>query len=117
MSKKSQRQWAKDWILSIHPDQKQKLDLEISQVVNSFFTYLLTQYTLPIVVGAYRPMKDEVVWNLDLTIPDGIEIVYPQMLEGYQLKYSKKPDIILVPALMFSPSGERLGRGLSLIHI
>lgn len=119
MSKKLLRQQAKQQVLDLGKDHKKELDKQIAGHIKSLCLYFKTEK--PLILGAYFPLKDEVVWSEKLELPMGVITAYPVMtkeksLEYWTFKNGEKfervmPDLILVPGLMFSRSGDRLGRG------
>lgn len=113
MEKSQLRKLAKEWIKDLG-DQKEVLDQQISQHINSLIHDFKTGKQL--FIGAYRPMKDEVVWDKAFAKSEDIIVSYPVMTPDKSLIYlagdlEVTPDILLVPGLMFSPEGYRLGRG------
>ena len=113
MKKSSLRQTSKEWINGFG-DQKSKLDQLISQQVHSLIHYFKTDKQL--IIGAYKPLKDEVVWNKAFDLDEKILVSYPEMTLENSLVYKVgdqvvEPSLLLVPGLMFSENGYRLGRG------
>lgn len=69
-----------------------------------------------LIIGAYKPMVDEVCWDICFKQTNDILVSYPEITSEKSLKYmvndrEVNPDILLIPGLGFSREGYRLGRG------
>lgn len=119
VTKKALRCRAKNWVKNLSNIEKLKLDQEISRHIKALCLSLKTHSNL--VIGVYTPMIDEVNWEADFNVPESIVVSYPLatieknleywVYEGVTQKEKVVPDFILVPGLMFSEFGDRLGRG------
>lgn len=119
MNKKSLREISKKRVLSLKSSEKRKLDFEISKHLKDFILKLKKD-RLDFVIGAYKPFDDEVNWD-EAFGPEIALICYPVMTKDKNLEYwefkdgqkkqKQNPDVLIVPGLMFSKKGDRLGRG------
>lgn len=56
-------------------------------------------------IGSYVPMFGEPI------LPVSNKYLYPKILNSEDMTYGEVPELVLVPGLMFSQDGYRLGRG------
>lgn len=113
MEKKRLRQLAKEWVTNLDQSDRKALDQQISKQINLLIQYYMTD---KLIIGAYKPMIDEVNWDVCFKPSDDILVSYPEMTPAKSLKYMVNshevtPDILLIPGLGFSKEGYRLGRG------
>lgn len=120
MNKEELRTKAKGWVKTLGTQEKNRRDQKIASIFSEILKKLITNN--PFVLGAYWPFKDEVEWDRQFILPPQVKLAHPFMTEDKNLEYwifNKRkerkelvqPELLLIPGLMFSLKGERLGRG------
>ena len=134
MSKVELRQIIKRTIQELDESQKLEKSRNISKQLASF---LLDQNYIHRKIGGFYPLDDEVNWLLESPISENANLAFPLMYGDSQMSFrlcavkdlelkraygrefrepaescdEVSPEVIIVPAMAFDRSGNRLGRG------
>lgn len=129
------RQEAKNLLRSIAQEDKEQLDTNLSRNLFGLLLQISLQKNEKLVIGAFDPIQQEPHWFKSFGETSDYSFAFPGNLRDSQMSFYTKeqwslekleigiglkdlsetleivPDVLIIPGLSFSKTGERLGRG------